>query len=248
MSVSLTMIPVALALRVVMGKEKFESWVASSQRPQISNFKSRKELTSTVQLAGYDAIPYGSSIKTHFNEKNFFFWELRDGKWVAVFTKYDASQHIDVFIRKLNEAAGRNVFSDKQAADILQTESMHVPERRALFPTNFSDTYLLEQVLKENAIPCQRQAVGTLVSSLHSAELRFIQHRPNGVIDVEVTGQESMRTIFHQLSVLDENYRKHIQQETVTKVKERAEEKGFLVEEEMVLPDESILLTLRVEG
>lgn len=246
MSVSLTMIPVALALRVVMGKDRFNEWVESSQQPQISNFKSKRELTSIVQLAGYDAIPYGSSIKTHFNEKDFFFWELRDGQWVAIFTQYDSRQQIETFIRKLNEAANRNVFSNEQPEQIKRQENGQVPLQKAVFPTNFSNIDLLERVLQENAIPTSKLAGGTLVSQLQSAELHFIQHRPEGVIDVEVKDPSSMKNIFRQLNVLDENYRKQLQQETYTKVMEQADAKGFTVEEEMILPDESILLTLRV--
>lgn len=243
MSVSLTMIPVALALRVVMGKENFNDWVTSKQQPQAANFKTKKELTTIVQRAGYDAVPYGSSIKTHFNQKNFFFWELREGKWNAVFSQYDDRQQIETFIQKLNEAAGRNVFSSER---LVMNEQIR--GHKITLPTNFSNMELLEQVLQDHSIPTSRKIDGTLVCQLQTTELNFIQHSPNGVIDVELTERDSMQSVFHQLSVLDENYRKYIQQETYTKVLERAEEKGFTVEEEMVLPDESILLTLRVGG
>lgn len=248
LSVSLTLIPVALALRVVMGKEKFNNWIESKQQPQISNFKSKRQLTSIVQLAGYDAIPYGSAIKTHFNDKNFFFWELRDGKWVAVFSEYDSRQLIKTFIKNINKAAEYDVFSIEQVEKLLKQELIATQKKSAIFPTNFSNIDLLEQVLHENAIPTTRNKDGSLISNLQSTDLRFIQHRPNGVIDVEVVDSNTMTTIFQQLTILDEDYRKFIQQETYTKVIENAEEKGFTIEEEMILPDESILLTLRVGG
>lgn len=246
MSVSLTLVPVALALRVVMGKDKFNNWIESSQEPQISNFKSRKELTSTVQRAGYDAIPYGSSIKTHFNDKNFFFWELREGKWVAVFSQYDDRGLIKTFIKKLNEAAKRDVFSTKQTEEIAQIDNSPSIKRNTIFPTNFTDIELLAQVLSEKNIPTATEQDGSLVSILKATTLRFIQHRPDGVIDVELADSDSLANTFHQLTLLDEDYRKLIQQETYAKVVENAEQKGFTIEEEMVLPDESILLTLRV--
>lgn len=246
MSVSLTMVPVALALRVVMGKERFNNWIESKQQPQISNFKSKKQLTTTLQRAGYDAIPFGTSIKTHFKNKNFFFWELREGKWVAIFSEYDDRQQIDTFIKKVNQIAERDVFSHAQKEKVTLEEQSPLTGKKVLFPTNFSSIELLEQVLHDNGIPITKEADGSLMSHLQSTDLRFIQHRINGVIDVEIVNSASMGKIFHHLSILDEDYRKFIQQETYNKVIENVEEKGFTIEEELTLPDESILLTLRV--
>jgi hypothetical protein len=88
MSVCIALLPVALAMRVVMGKKNFENWVNAQQIKVPSNFTTELELTRTVKKAGYDAIKFGSSIKTHIDgEKSFMFWELNDGKWIAIFAK-----------------------------------------------------------------------------------------------------------------------------------------------------------------
>lgn len=86
MSVCIALLPVALAIRIVMGKENFENWVRAQQVRVPTSFKTELELARAVKKAGYDAIKFGSSIKTHIDgEKNFFFWELVDGKWIAIF-------------------------------------------------------------------------------------------------------------------------------------------------------------------
>ena len=84
MSVSLALLPVALALRVVMGKENFEAWVASQQERAETDITSEFELARLLKQAGYDAVKFGALVKTHLDgERAFFFWEFIDGKWVA---------------------------------------------------------------------------------------------------------------------------------------------------------------------
>lgn len=246
MSVSLTMVPVALALRVVMGKENFSEWTESHLNPQRTDFKSRKELMSTLHEAGYDAIPYGSSIKTHFGKNNHFMWELRDGKWVALFSKYDSKVDCLTLTKKLNEVAGRNLFAKRVVQELSERNNLEIPES-AIFPTNFTDMLLLEQTLKKENIPYQMNDNGMIVSTIQSVTLQFTQSRPHGVIDLEVKDTESLQPVFKQMSVLDEAYRRQIQQQTYDHLIKNAEAKGFSLEEEMELPDESILITLRVE-
>jgi hypothetical protein len=89
MSVSIALLPVALAMRIVMGKEKFENWAKAQQVRVPTSFKTELELARAVKKAGYDAVKFGSSVKTHIDGENtFFFWELEDGKWIAVFSKH----------------------------------------------------------------------------------------------------------------------------------------------------------------
>jgi|SRR5690625_2337951 len=245
MSVSLTMVPIALALRVVMGKDNFNEWTESNLNPQETNFKSRKELMATLHEAGYDAIPYGPSIKTHFGENNYFIWELRDGKWTALFSKFDLKKDCITLINKLNNIAGRNLFESEEEA-FLESKQEAIP-KSAIFPTNFTDMILLEQTLQKENIPYQVKDDGTIVSNLQSVTLHFKQFRSNGVIDVEIMHAENLQPIFKQMTILDEAYRRQIQQQTYDHLITHAKNKGFSLEEEIELPDESILITLRVE-
>jgi len=246
MSVSLTMVPIALALRVVMGKDNFNEWTESNLNPQETNFKSRKELMATLQEAGYDAIPYGPSIKTHFGENNHFIWELRNGKWTALFSKFDLKEDCITLINKLNDIAGRNLFSESEEQSFSEDNRQEIPES-VIFPTNFTDMIVLEQTLKEENIPYEVNDNGTIVSNLQSVTLYFKQFRSDGVIDVEIMHAENLQPIFKQMTILDEAYRRQIQQQTYDHLIKNAENKGFALEEEIELPDESILITLRVE-
>jgi hypothetical protein len=52
MSVCIALLPVALAMRVVMGKKNFENWVNAQQIKVPSNFTTELELTRTVKKGG----------------------------------------------------------------------------------------------------------------------------------------------------------------------------------------------------
>lgn len=52
-------IPVALAMRVVMGEKKFDAWIESNTVRFATNFQSDADLVRTVKQAGFDADPWG---------------------------------------------------------------------------------------------------------------------------------------------------------------------------------------------
>jgi len=112
-SVSIALLPVALAMRIVMGKENFENWVKAQQVRMPSAFTTELELARTVKTAGYDVIKFGASLKTHLDgEKSFFFWELVDGKWVAIFSKSQDQATLNRFIADVQAPAGRKILEN----------------------------------------------------------------------------------------------------------------------------------------
>lgn len=242
MSVSLTMIPVALALRVVMGKERFDNWIESMELPKKTNFKSQRELISTVKQCGYDAEKWGSMIKTHIQgEKRFFFWEVRDGSWQAIFSKYDSQEMIENFMRTMEQRANRRIFIDT-------VENSHTEiQAKKVFPTNFHNMDLLKQVLQDNDMYVIKDEKGQIMCDLGNARLLFHQSHPESLITVELVQAEDMQSIFRHLSLLDEDYKNYIQDQAYQNMKEKAEEKGLTIEHEQILEDNSIVLTLSIQ-
>ena len=99
MSVSIALLPIALALRIVMGKENFENWAKSQQQTVLTSFSTELELTRAVKKAGYDVIKFGTALKTHLDgEKTFFFWECVAGRWQANFSKSHDQAMLNRFI------------------------------------------------------------------------------------------------------------------------------------------------------
>ncbi|MGQ4668135.1 hypothetical protein ACUIJN_20355 [Metabacillus halosaccharovorans] len=242
MSVSLTMIPVALALRVVMGKERFNNWIESMELPKKTNFKSQRDLISTVKQSGYDAEKWGSMIKTHIRgEKEFFFWEVRDGSWQAIFSKYDSRQMIENFMQTLEQRANRRIFIDTE-------ENLHDEIiAKKVFPTNFYNMDLLKQVLQDNDMYAVQDKNDQIICDLGNAQLLFQQSHPESLITVELVQTADMEAVFRHLSLLDEDYKHYIQDRAYQDMKEKAEEKGLTIENEQILEDNSIVLTLSIQ-
>lgn len=237
MSVSLALLPVALALRVVMGKENFEAWVASQQERAETDITSEFELARLLKQAGYDAVKFGALVKTHLDgERAFFFWEFIDGKWVAIFSKGADVELRNTLIAKLEAAAGRPLFSQAMEAEAQQSNT---------YPTNFVDRDLLAQALIELGGDPTYGNDGSLSCRINSAKLIFIKDG-KGPFSVTVNGAVKAEQAFQYLSDLDEDYRKAVQTSVYQRVKSEAESRDLLIESEEILPDKSILITLRL--
>ncbi|WP_020620544.1 hypothetical protein [Paenibacillus daejeonensis] len=239
MSVSLAMVPVALTMRLVMGKDNFDNWVSSMQVKEPTTFKTELELARTVRKAGYDAEKWGGSIKTHLEgERHYFFWECIDGIWTAIFSTSESRERIERLMADVNEAAGRQVFE--------QQEFQPATNLSSSFPTNFRDGELLFKTLKEFGINPVRQGSG-MTCKVEQSVLTFHQ---NGDSPFQVTVQNApeLRSVFEYLSDVDEEYKRCVQEVVYRKLKARAAAQNMTVESEEVMEDQSIVLTLNIRS
>lgn len=237
MSVCIALLPVALAMRIVMGKKNFENWVQAQQVRVPSNFTTELELTRTVKKAGYDANKFGASIKTHFDdEKSFFFWELVDGKWIAIFSKGEDQAILERFKSKIESVAGRKVFGELPpvAVSVL-----------AQFPTNFRDGDLLMKALAEFGARPTKRTNGSVLCKIENTALVFTQIGDSPYM-VEVKNGPSLEQVYEYMADIDDDYKRCVQTAVYEKVKARAAERDMTVESEEVLADKTILMTLRV--
>jgi len=237
MSVSIALLPVALAIRIVMGKENFENWVKAQQVRVPSTFTTELELARNVIKAGYDAVKFGSSIKTHIDgEKSFFFWELVDGKWVAIFPKYQEQAVIDRFIVSVESIVGQKVFG--AFPDTTAQVS-------AQFPTNFRDGDLLMKALREFGAQPSLRTNGSILCKIENTALLFSRLGDSPYM-LEVKNGPSLEQVYRYMSDIDDDYKRCVQTAVYEKIKARAAARDMAVESEEVLPDKTILITLRV--
>lgn len=245
MSVSLALIPIALTLRLVMGKNNYTNWVESMEVKEPSNFDSEMELVRTVRKAGYDAEKWGGSIKTHIDgEKLFFFWEHIDGKWTAVFGASDPKPRIRLFMDEINRSAGRDVFAQYQIRGQAQNETQ-VTKPPAVFPTNFRDGELLFKTLKEFGVNPVREGAG-LNCRVENSTLVFRRSQEGSPYTVEIHNAPDLHKIYQYLSDVDEDYKRCLQSMVYERLKDRVAEKNMTIEEEEVLEDNSIVLTINI--
>lgn len=238
MSVSIALLPVALAMRIVMGKENFENWVKAQQVRAPSSFKTELELSRAVKKAGYDAVKFGASIKTHIDGENiFFFWEFVDEKWIAVFSKHHEQAILDRFISRVESASGFKIFGE-----LVNTTAVV----SAQFPTNFRDGAMLIDTLKEFGAHPSKRSDGSITCKIEHSELLFTKLGDSPFM-VEIKNSPSLEQVYRYMSDIDDDYKRCVQTAVYEKVKARAAEKNLVVESEEVLPDKTILMTLRVQ-
>jgi len=238
MSVSITLIPVVLALRVVMGKKRFESWVASTEVLKETHFENSQELITTVKICGYPVEKIGVNLfKTEYSHKNYVLWSYRFGKWVGVFSKYANEELIQKFITDLEHKAQRSIFKEqsKMTDQIFQT-----------YPTNFNDLKLLKEVLNSYGVEFQEEAM-KLQCHLGNEKIIFTQLNENSIITVMVPSSHNIQAVHRQLVEIDEDYKSQLQERTYQNVIKKAEQQGFVIEQEEVLEDNSIVITLNVQ-
>jgi hypothetical protein len=247
MSVSLVMLPVALALRVVMGREGFGAWVRSNEVRHPTGFASLAELKRVVRGAGYDAEEWGGLIKTHIDgEQEFIFWELENGQWTAIFSKYQAPALSQRFMKHLEAQAGRTIFitEDRPAA-----AEVRPVVASSVFPTNFRDGTLLLETLQRFGVQAQVQATGEITTTLGRSPVTF---RPGGgetsPYTVEIGNAPDLRGTFEQLSRVDEAYKQGVQAAALATLRERIRDKKLTIEREETLEDRSVVLTLAIGG
>jgi len=183
-SLCIALIPIALAMRVAMGKDNFEKWIASNEQRFLTNFKNERDLISTVEKAGYDTGKWGDSIKTHINGENeFLFWELVDDNWTAVFSKSCPEQDLRHFIEVIEKKSGRKLFNVQHPTQKTTQISAQT------FPTNFRDGHLLLETLQETGINPTTHSNGQITCTISQCTLRFYQVPGDfimiGALDVE---------------------------------------------------------------
>lgn len=238
MSVSIALLPVALAMRIIMGKENFENWVKAQQVRVPSSFKTELELSRAVKKAGYDAVKFGASIKTHIDGENaFFFWEFVDGKWIAIFSKHHDQAILNRFMSGVESAAGFKVFGELANTAAVATTQ---------FPTNFRDGAMLIDALKEFGAHPTKRSDGSITCKIEHSELRFTQLGDSPFM-VEVKNSPSLEQVYHYMSDIDDDYKRCVQTAVYEKVKARVADRNMAIESEEVLPDKTILMTLRIQ-
>ncbi len=239
MSVNFALVPIALALRVIMGKERFQKFVESLQLKIPTTFTDAGDMTATVRAAGYDADRWGGSYKTHVDSKLWFFWELVDGRWTAVFGSADSRQAIFAFIQDVEAKAGRQVFEwaePGQAPRVLPSQT---------FPTNFRDPELLRATLREYGLTEVFSRDGHMAWRMDGITLNFKQDLDQPFM-LEIRDVTDMRQIYPRLNAINDAYGRQVQTQAYTNLKNRIRDRGLMILSEERTPDEAIVLTLSV--
>lgn len=247
MSVSLVMLPVALALRVVMGGENFDNWVRSNEVRRPTSIGGEGELKRVVRGAGFDVVETFGMLKTHIDgEREFIWWEQENGKWVAVFTRDQVPGVANRFMTQLEQKAGRGIFVVEEQPTA--QAAVEAQPATVLYPTNFRDGALLVSTLERFGVKPEVRANGEITTTLGRSPVTFRPGGENAPYTVEIGNAEDLRAAYQQLGRVDEAYRQGVQSAAIATLKERIKEKNLTVEREETLADRSVVITLAIGG
>lgn len=235
MSVSIALLPVALALRLVMGKENFNSWVTSQEIRVATRFQNELSLNRAVKKAGYDVIKYGTLLKTHFGA-TFLIWENVDGEWIAVFSKLDDIDAINAFMADVESVANEPVFITPLQSGV---------DNDAAYPTNFYDGATLFKTLSDFAANPAWRSSNEITCEIEGIKLLFFQEG-DALYKVKIGNPVNLEAAYRYLSDIDEEYKKQVQTASYQKIRQNIASRNLVIEREEVLADKTIVITLNV--
>jgi len=254
MSVSMFLVPQALALRQKKGEQYFYEWL-EARGVYLTAFANKRELIETVRKAGYETRRYLGSLVTYIDEDRFFYWEYVNRRWVAeIGRRTFPKEKIRKFIEDVNAAAGQHVIGTPTETE----ETVREPETRTkpttesgsdtyFYPSNFRDGELLFRTLEAyGANPVRRG--DEIECRVEEAVMIFRRTEEGSPYQAEIRNAADTRKIGEHLANLDDDYKRALQAAVYEKLMARVAEKRMRVESEEVLDDNSIVLTINVNG
>lgn len=256
MSINLSLVPLALVMYMVMGEERFNEFVRQNEDVKYTKFKSIKSMEKYVKLAGYDFGEQYGILKTHFKNQDYFIWEIRDGQVCAVFSIYDEKSEVINFIKAVERVVGLRCFYNS-VSDIANPSAASIsaqfsetkkitqkPVTEQVFQTKFADKELLIKTLESLGLKCTENN-GEITCSSDNYTLIFTNK--NNSYEFKIRGSVTNKQAYQKYKDIDTKYGKIVQKEVVENVKKKvAKSPSMQLENEELLEDNSVLLTIRV--
>lgn len=249
MSINIALIPLALAMYVVMGEEKFNAWARSFEKLKITSYTNIEQIKKYIIAAGYDITEQWGLLKTHFKtnkKEDYFVWEVRDGKLCAVFSTYDDDILIDDFINDILKVSNINIFSENPNNNLKSEQVKEIPKiTEQVFQTKFADEKLLIKTLEDIGFNCENKN-GAISCCSDNYTLNFYKNSKENY-EFKVSGSISNKDAYQKYKDVDRHYGEIVQRETIDSVKQKVKNSQTMkLENEEILEDNSVLLTIEV--
>lgn len=250
MSINVSLIPLALAMYIVMGEEKFNAWVRSMEKLKYTFYTNLSQIKKYIIAAGYDVIKeYGVS-KTHFksNKKDYFVWSIRDGKLCAVFSIYDDEKLINEFINDMKKYSNIDIFSEDFLANdntTIETKEKTINITEQVFQTVFADEKLLIKTLEDIGFYPENNN-GKIICCSDNYTLNFYKNSKDNY-EFKISGNISNKEAYQKYKDVNNHYGEIVQKETINNIKQKVQRNSSMkLENEEILEDNSVVLTIDV--
>ncbi len=232
MSINVAMIPFVLAARVVMGKEKFDEWVASQEERYVLKNIKKDKVQELLLLNNYDCIEYGKKLlKVHYkNSKNYFLLEKNGATWDLVLSVYDTDKEKQEALKIFRQFILKEI----------------ITEEKEVFPTNFADELMLRDTLLDYGIKFKQNGTNFIIEEDNYSIV--LQQENSGFYNAEIHQDNDFKLAYARLNALDSEYKNKVQEYVYMDVKSNIENSKEDIEiiDEYVDEEDSIVLRVRV--
>ncbi|MBR6098625.1 hypothetical protein IKP85_02650 [bacterium] len=260
--------------RARMGAKEYDEWVKSRQTQYYTLFKSESEVKEFMRKAGYDykRIDTGRFIyiKTHIGSDDYdcVWWLYRGNEILAVINNYVDESYIKTYIEKVENVMGkkvfflsisdRNIYKNKLSKQV-DTDTKPVrqsittvvkmqitePEPEYTFPTIYTDKSILKQALKNADITATMK--GDNFEFLLDGFDASIYRQGGSNYEFKVIGKCNLKAVHKHFSKIETEYNKVVQHNICENIKNKvAKSPTMRLEQEEVLEDNSVLITIRI--
>lgn len=133
------------------------------------------------------------------------------------------------------------------ASTALLSQQRHTaPESIPPLETAFTDANLLHKTLTQHGLQVQTTHENELIVRSPSGVLRYFRQNNTQPFFLQMSNISNMRELLDSVDELENEYGRNVQTFTYNKVMTSLHEHGMTVDQEEVLEDDSILLTLNL--
>ena len=117
---------------------------------------------------------------------------------------------------------------------------------KATIKTRFNDSEILRRTLLEHGVNTREVSPNHIVSLFPTGQITYIRSSEGMPFVMEISNITDVQCLIDELDEIEKEYNGNVQQYTYDRVMNNLP-KGMVVENEKVLDDDSILITLSVE-
>jgi hypothetical protein len=196
-----------------------------------------EELKILLHKANYLYYPENSQTPLK-NSNSILNWILKDGYYTAEFSGANNAaivKEAEILFRKLNTAAARDLRLINDEATTIYT-----------YKTNYTDKGVLINTLTEHGAEEITENGDEISCKLFDMEMIYYKKGNSNGYTLDITHITNKSECEELMQDLNEEYGLNIQEITYNKIKERLAQENLRLENEEILDDESIVLTIEV--
>lgn len=215
--------------------------------------ESLPELKTILKNAKVGIKKDGLFNKTYFNDfddKYIFFnykyvlWVERDGLMTMTYDVDDDENEIQQFMNKIEKSAGCKLFYGTKQGAINRIEELNTPPEY-MYQTKFTDKDIITKILKGNNINPKVTSNG-FEFNISGFGINLYKTKEENY-EIKAIGNGNTGVIESMLGKLTTEYDKIVQTNICNNIKQRvAKSPTMRLEQEQILEDDSVLLTIRI--